>query len=43
LVLSGVLEDQAALVIEAYAPFISLSVGAIMDGWARLEGRREAC
>jgi ribosomal protein L11 methyltransferase len=43
LVLSGVLEDQAALVIEAYAPFISLSVGAIMDGWARLQGRREAC
>ena len=43
LVLSGVLEDQAPLVIEAYAPFISLKVGAIMDGWARLEGRRETC
>lgn len=43
LALSGVLEIQAQQVIEAYAPHIDLRVGAIMDGWARLEGRRHPC
>ena len=38
--LSGVLESQAGLVIEAWAPFIALEVGASLDGWIRLEGRR---
>lgn len=38
--LSGVLETQAELVIEAWAPFIALEVGASLDGWIRLEGRR---
>ena len=38
--LSGVLETQAGLVIEAWAPFIALEVGASLDGWIRLEGRR---
>ena len=38
--LSGVLETQAELVIEAWAPFIALEVGARLDGWIRLEGRR---
>jgi ribosomal protein L11 methyltransferase len=38
LVLSGVLEMQAQQVIDAYAPYIALHVGAIHDGWCRLEG-----
>ena len=38
--LSGVLAAQAELVIAAYAPLISLHVGAEQDGWVRLEGRR---
>ena len=40
LVLSGVLETQTNQVIDAYAPFIALRVGATHDGWARLEGER---
>ena len=40
LVLSGILEPQAQQVIDAYAPYIDLSVGAAMDGWIRLEGSR---
>jgi ribosomal protein L11 methyltransferase len=38
--LSGVLETQADEVIEAWAPFIALHVGAALDGWIRLEGWR---
>lgn len=38
--LSGVLETQAAQVIEAWAPHVALHVGAAHDGWIRLEGRR---
>lgn len=38
--LSGVLEQQSAQVIEAWAPWIALQVGATLDGWVRLEGRR---
>lgn len=38
--LSGVLETQADQVIEAWAPFIALRVGARLDGWVRLEGQR---
>lgn len=38
--LSGVLETQAAQVIEAWAPFIALQVGATHEGWIRLEGQR---
>lgn len=38
--LSGVLETQAAQVIEAWSPLIALQVGATLDGWIRLEGRR---
>jgi len=37
LVLSGVLESQAQQVIDAYAPFLSLRVGAVHEGWCRLE------
>ncbi len=36
--LSGVLETQADQVIAAWAPLLSLRVGARADGWARLEG-----
>ena len=38
LALSGVLEIQAASVIEAYAPYVTLRSGASLDGWTRLEG-----
>lgn len=38
--LSGVLESQAGQVIEAYAPFMALRVGAVHEGWVRLEGER---
>ncbi len=38
LALSGVLEAQANQVIAAYAPFLSLHVGAVHEGWVRLEG-----
>ena len=37
---SGVLEAQATQVIEAYAPYLPLAVGAVHEGWCRLEGRR---
>ncbi len=40
LALSGVLEAQAQQVIDVYAPHIALHIGAIRDGWVRLEGRR---
>ncbi len=40
LALSGVLETQAAQVIAAYAPFLPLRVGAVHEGWVRLEGER---
>lgn len=36
--LSGVLETQASAVIDAYAPYLTLRVGATHEGWARLEG-----
>ncbi len=39
--LSGVLEAQAGQVIDAWAPFLALQVGAAVDGWVRLEGRRD--
>jgi ribosomal protein L11 methyltransferase len=38
LALSGVLEAQAAQVIAAYASFLTLHVGAVHEGWVRLEG-----
>ena len=41
--LSGVLETQAQQVIDAYAPWLPLHVGASLDGWVRLEGARPAC
>lgn len=41
--LSGVLETQAQQVIDAYAPWLALRVGATLEGWVRLEGNRPAC
>jgi ribosomal protein L11 methyltransferase len=41
--LSGVLFDQAEHVISQYASLIGLRVGAELEGWVRLEGRRAAC
>lgn len=41
IVLSGVLEAQADEVIAAYAPHLSLRVGAVLDGWIRLQGSKE--
>lgn len=38
--LSGVLEQQSGQVIEAWAPYVALEVGATSEGWVRLEGRR---
>ncbi len=38
LALSGVLESQAGQVIAAYAPYFALTVGAVHEGWVRLEG-----
>ncbi len=38
--LSGVLEAQAGQVVAAWAPWIALEVGATLDGWVRLQGRR---
>ena len=38
--LSGVLDTQAQLVIDAWAPFLALHAGASLDGWVRLEGER---
>jgi ribosomal protein L11 methyltransferase len=40
LALAGVLATQSDQVIAAYAPFLDLRVGAELDGWVRLEGRR---
>ncbi|MCL2591446.1 MAG: 50S ribosomal protein L11 methyltransferase [Betaproteobacteria bacterium] len=36
--LSGILEQQAAQVIDAWATWISLKVGDAREGWVRLEG-----
>lgn len=41
LALSGVLESQARQVIDAYAPYIQLWVGAVRESWCRLEGRND--
>lgn len=38
--LSGVLETQAEQVIAAYAPWLTLRVGAVAEGWVRLEGTK---
>lgn len=41
--LSGVLAAQADEISEAYRPFVPLVIGAELDGWVRLEGRRAPC
>lgn len=40
LALSGVLETQTEQVIAAYAPYLPLRIGAVLDGWVRLEGMK---
>jgi ribosomal protein L11 methyltransferase len=42
LILSGILEDQAAQVAGAYAPWLALEPPTVRDGWVRLDGRRRA-
>ncbi|HEX7235934.1 MAG TPA: 50S ribosomal protein L11 methyltransferase, partial [Gammaproteobacteria bacterium] len=42
LVLSGILEAQAARVAAAYSPYLANIEGAARDGWVRLAGRRKA-
>jgi ribosomal protein L11 methyltransferase len=38
--LSGILQSQAADVAAAYAPDFETSIGALDEGWALVEGRR---
>ena len=40
LVLSGILERQANDVIAAYAPWIDLEIGDVVEGWVLLTGHR---
>lgn len=40
LALSGILENQAEIVAQAYSPLLPLRRGAIEDGWVLMEGRR---
>ena len=42
LVLSGILEPQAAGVVAAYCPGFDMLVGGGSDGWVRLDGRRRS-
>ncbi|HSN71982.1 MAG TPA: 50S ribosomal protein L11 methyltransferase [Steroidobacteraceae bacterium] len=42
IVLSGILESQAATVIEAYRAWFDLDPLELRDGWARISGRRTA-
>jgi ribosomal protein L11 methyltransferase len=42
LVLSGILEAQAASVVAAYAPYLANIEHAARDGWVRLAGSRKA-
>jgi ribosomal protein L11 methyltransferase len=42
LVLAGILDRQAAELIEAYAPWLNLSVSDSEDGWILMTGRRPA-
>jgi ribosomal protein L11 methyltransferase len=42
LVLSGLLSEQAADVAGAYRPWFELRVGAVEEGWVRLEGAKHA-
>jgi ribosomal protein L11 methyltransferase len=41
-VLSGVLEDQAAAVSQAYSPWCEMAAPSIDEGWALVVGRRRA-
>ncbi len=39
-VLSGILEEQAQLLLDAYAPAFRMASPAVREGWVRLEGVR---
>lgn len=39
LVLAGLLESQVDSVVDAYAPYMQMRIGAVHDGWARLQGQ----
>lgn len=41
IVLSGILEEQAAEVAESYAPWFDLNPPTVLDGWVRLDGMRK--
>ncbi len=41
LVLSGILPDQAAMVLSAYSDWFEMAPVVEYDGWVRLEGRRK--
>lgn len=40
LALAGLLDEQAAGVIDAYAPWYRIDYGAVREGWVRLDGER---
>ncbi len=42
IVLAGLLNDQAAAIVDAYRPWVELQIADTRDGWALLTGRRAA-
>ena len=42
LLLSGILEEQASLVAEAYQPWFNIEKPVCQDGWVRITGTRKA-
>jgi ribosomal protein L11 methyltransferase len=42
ILLSGILEDQAASIQQAYAPWFEFEAITVQDGWVRIVGRRLA-
>jgi ribosomal protein L11 methyltransferase len=41
IVLSGILEDQACTVSEAYSPWFTMDKPVVIDGWVRLHGVKQ--
>ncbi len=41
IVLSGILEEQSAEVVESYTPWFDLSPPMVLEGWVRLDGMRK--
>ena len=42
IVLAGLLNDQAAAIVDAYRPWVELQIANTVDGWTLLTGRRAA-